>query len=56
MCDGMIDGELAHPCRHGGPPPHEIKVCVTKKGNEAIWTHVLANMSSGRPNVKVGAS
>lgn len=35
-CDGMIAGELAHTCRHG-PPPHRIKVCVTKKGNEKFW-------------------
>ncbi len=33
LCDGLIDGELAHSCRHG-PPPHEIKVCITKKYNE----------------------
>ena len=36
MCDGMIAGELAHSCRHG-PPPHRIKVCITKKGNEKFW-------------------
>ncbi len=40
MCDGMIDGELAHSCRHG-PPPHEIKVCLTKKHNEAAWPKIL---------------
>ena len=36
MCDGMIAGELAHRCEHG-PPPHRIKVCITKKGNEKFW-------------------
>jgi hypothetical protein len=40
MCDGMIDGELAHSCRHG-PPPHEIKVCITKKHNEQLWPQIL---------------
>jgi hypothetical protein len=40
LCDGMIDGELAHSCRHG-PPPHEIKVCITKKHNEQVWPHIL---------------
>jgi hypothetical protein len=35
-CDAMIAGKLAHTCRHG-PPPHNIKVCVTKKGNEKFW-------------------
>ena len=38
-CDGMIAGELAHSCRHG-PPPHRIKVCVTKKGNEKFWREI----------------
>jgi len=36
MCDGMIAGELSHTCRHG-PPPHRVKVCITKKGNEKFW-------------------
>ena len=35
-CDAMIAGELAHRCTHG-PPPHRIKVCITKKGNEKFW-------------------
>ena len=36
MCNRMIAGELAHSCEHG-PPPHRIKVCITKKGNEKFW-------------------
>jgi hypothetical protein len=32
----MIAGDLAHSCEHG-PPPHRIKVCITKKGNEKFW-------------------
>jgi len=40
-CDGMIAGELAHTCAHG-PPPHHIKVCVTKKGNEKFWRAIQA--------------
>ena len=39
MCDGMIAGELAHRCIHG-PPPHRIKVCITKKGNEKFWAAI----------------
>ena len=35
-CDAMIAGRLGHTCMHG-PPPHRIKVCVTKKGNEKVW-------------------
>ena len=40
-CDGMIAGEIAHSCRHG-PPPHHIKVCITKKGNEKFWREIEA--------------
>jgi hypothetical protein len=40
-CDGMIAGEIAHSCRHG-PPPHHIKVCITKKGNETFWREIEA--------------
>ena len=39
-CDAMIEGELALSCRHG-PPPHTIKVCITKKHNEKIWPAIL---------------
>jgi hypothetical protein len=39
-CNAMIDGRLAHSCRHG-PPPHNIKVCITKKYNEKIWAKIL---------------
>ena len=41
MCDAMESGELAHSCTHG-PPPHRIKVCITKKGNEAVFSELLA--------------
>jgi hypothetical protein len=40
MCNELIAGRLAHSCRHG-PPPHEIKVCITKKHNEQIWASIL---------------
>ena len=40
-CDAMIAGELAHTCTHG-PPPHRIKVCITKKGNEKFWRAIEA--------------
>jgi hypothetical protein len=33
MCDSY-KGELAHSCVHG-KGPHLIKVCITKKGNDA---------------------
>jgi hypothetical protein len=38
-CNGMIAGKLAHTCTHG-PPPHNIKVCITKKGNEKFWSAI----------------
>jgi hypothetical protein len=41
MCDAMIAGALAHSCAHG-PGPHRIKVCLVRKGNEAVWNDVLA--------------
>jgi hypothetical protein len=40
MCDAMVEGEVGHSCRHG-PPPHKIKVCVVKTGNERVWPNVL---------------
>ena len=37
-----VDGDLAHSCTHG-PPPHRIKVCVVKKGQEKpVWEKLLA--------------
>jgi len=32
-CNGMLEGELAHSGMHGGPCPHEIKVCIPKSRN-----------------------
>lgn len=40
-CDGMIAGAIAHSCRHG-PPPHHVKVCITKKDNEKFWREIEA--------------
>jgi hypothetical protein len=41
MCDGMLSGKIAHSCKHG-PPPHKVKVCITKKYNEKAWPLILA--------------
>jgi hypothetical protein len=46
-CDAMIAGELAHRCNHG-PPPHRIKVCITKKGNEKFW-HAIEAVAPAKP-------
>jgi hypothetical protein len=40
FCDEMVPGELSHSCRHGAAP-HHVKVCITKKGNEAVWPQLL---------------
>ena len=47
-CDRMLNGELAHSCRHG-EGPHCIKVCVTRKGNEKVWKKVL-ELAGPRPS------
>jgi len=39
LCNELIGGKLAHSCRHG-QPPHEIKVCITKKHNEQVWPRI----------------
>jgi hypothetical protein len=41
LCDQMVEGRVAHSCKHG-PKPHTIKVCITRKGNEKIWNAVLS--------------
>ena len=51
-CDALIAGKLAHSCLHG-PPPHHIKVCVTRKGNEKFWGEIeeaakMKDRASGR--------
>jgi hypothetical protein len=45
-CDQLIDGELAHSCRHG-PGPHRIKVCVVKRDNsKAIYDYLILQMNA----------
>jgi hypothetical protein len=43
MRDGMLSGKIAHSCKHG-PPPHKVKVCITKKYNEKVWPPVLSKV------------
>jgi len=47
-CDAMIAGALAHRCEHG-PPPHRIKVCITKKGNEKFW-RAIEEVAPAKPD------
>lgn len=46
LCTNLVDGEIGHACRHG-PPPHKIKVCITKKDNRRGFPFLesLANPS-----------
>jgi hypothetical protein len=44
QCDAMIEGELAHSCQHGRGP-HTVKVCIVKKGNEAVFSLLLAKVA-----------
>ena len=50
MCNAMISGELAHSCSHG-EGPHRIKVCLTKKGNEAIWPEIMERLNTPSPKI-----
>jgi hypothetical protein len=47
-CDGMIEGELSHSCRHGAGP-HRIKVCITKRGNEAAFGRLVELAECAKP-------
>jgi hypothetical protein len=38
-CDAMLVGAVAHSCRQG-PPPHRIKVCLTRVDNKTIWPEI----------------
>lgn len=46
LCTGMVSGEISHSCRHG-PPPHEVKVCITKSGNKEVWALLTDDGNSG---------
>jgi hypothetical protein len=46
MCNAMISGKLSHSCKHG-PPPHRIKICITKKWNQKIWCLAEAKIHLG---------
>ena len=40
MCNEAISGGVFHSCKHG-PLPHNIKVCILEKGNEAVWDKII---------------
>jgi hypothetical protein len=40
MRNEAISGGVFHSCKHGSPP-HNIKVCIPEKGNEAVWDKVI---------------
>src|SRR6187200_437034 len=41
-CDEYDDHELAHSCQHG-KGPHNIKICITKTGNEPVYLSCIEN-------------
>jgi hypothetical protein len=45
-CDKIVDGEIAHSCRHG-PPPHEVLVCIVKKDNPETFRELERLLESG---------
>jgi hypothetical protein len=47
-CDEMIEGELAHSCRHGAGP-HHVKVCVLKGENEPEAYAALLAQAGPKP-------
>ena len=48
-CDGVVEGELAHSCRHG-PPPHRIKIVIPKVCNDPKLWAKLAGREYREPN------
>jgi hypothetical protein len=47
LCTKIVDGAVGHSCQHG-PPPHRIRVCLTKKDNGASYA-MLASLPSRPP-------
>jgi hypothetical protein len=47
LCTDIIDGGIAHSCRHG-PPPHNIKVCIVQCDNDRdIYASLRQSVESG---------
>ena len=53
LCTKIVDGAVGHSCQHG-PPPHRIRVCLTKKDNSATYA-TLAGLP-GRPSPEIDRS
>jgi hypothetical protein len=41
LCTKIVAGAVGHSCQHG-PPPHRIRVCLTKKDNGAAYVRLAA--------------
>lgn len=50
MCDEIVEGGVAHSCKHG-PAPHRIKVCVVQKDNEKATFAKLRVATRGGPPI-----
>jgi hypothetical protein len=48
QCDKIVAGSLAHSCVHGDCP-HEIKVCIVRKGNDSDVFAELVRIAGPKP-------
>jgi hypothetical protein len=39
LCTQILEGAVGHSCKHG-PPPHLIRVCLTRKDNPASFRRI----------------
>lgn len=44
-CDGAVEGEVAHSCRHGRPP-HSIKVCIVAVDNGGSRSALMRHLKT----------
>jgi hypothetical protein len=52
LCTSIEEGEVAHSCQHG-PPPHMIKVCITRVDNDRRLYRVLRMVADGEFDIDV---
>jgi hypothetical protein len=50
LCTKIIEGRIGHTCRHG-PPPHTIKVCMTRKDNRRGFAF-LESLADPRQSIR----
>lgn len=50
LCTAVFEGKIGHSCKHG-PPPHTVKVCITKKDNRLAFA-ALELLADPRESVR----